>query len=674
MQASAEPGAAEDTVKGRIPDAAQQRTPKKLPIPRLPTSSLKSNQQRTARACAACRTRKTKCDGRKPVCRQCSRLDLDCYYAGSKRERQQLELDTVRFRATAYETLLRDIISESNRMDIKPIEEIISKHFQGNPEAFSTLMAARSLSDQHLQQPHPGISLARMHLTLASNRASSTQPLQDCPLVQTSNIGHWTDLVDNTTASHLLSLYFTWDNPTWHLIDQEMFLRDLESGRTRFCSSLLVHALLFFGCVIAIPSFSYHLARITDRREEKVLGEKLYSALQRLWNIEKEITCLPTAQSSIMIGLLCCTFGIDRMGTSYIMHGATLCRQLGLHQEQPSFLQDDIDREADSVSRCHKLISWAVFDVQALAAQVYRKKSAWKEPPSVSFSETEAAALDEGDEWSPYPFLNPIFRPFVHTAARARGGLVVIVNDIAIFALKFPDSPMNQEDWEYGFQLYEKLLDWRASLPSVVTPDENTSPHILILHMYYHATVVSLCELFNLYSDSTNTPINTEFDTQGLKLQAMSAIGSLILLFQTCHGFKSLPVVMLHYFCAAGVHSISQLRPQDPKWSLVLESCVVGLWHMSLGWGRLCTAFLRTIELVLKATKPDVSLISPKVRAVMQQLNTNRWTATDVKSLAADYVVYHVPNSKGQGAAAGPQHQAHGLQSLIYAMDEHSLG
>ncbi|PYH48998.1 putative C6 transcription factor [Aspergillus saccharolyticus JOP 1030-1] len=665
MQASAESGGTDNTLTGAVPATAQKG---KLPIPRLVTPSPKANQQRTARACVACRARKTKCDGRKPVCRQCSRLDLDCNYAGSKRERQQLELNSVRSRVTAYESLLREIISESNRRDIRPIEEIISKHLQGNSEAFSTLMTARSLSDQHLPSPPPGISLARMHLALASNRASSTQPLQDCPPIQTSNIGHWTDLVDNTTASHLLSLYFIWDNPTWHLIDQEMFLRDLERGHTRFCSSLLVHALLFFGC-----SFSYHLARFTDRQEEKVLGQKLYSALQRLWNLEKDITCLPTAQSSIMIGLLCCTFGLDRMGTRYIMHGATLSRRLGLHHEHPSFFRSDGDEEAESASRCHKLVAWAVFDVQALAAQVYRKESAWKEPPSVSFSQTEAAALDEGDEWSPYPFLTPIFRPCVHTAARARGGLVIIVNEIAAFALKFPDSSLDHNDWAYGSQLYRKLLNWRASLPSIITPDENTSPHILILHMYYQATIVSLCEIFNLYSNSTTLPSSADFDTQGVKLQAMGAIGSLILLFQTCHGFKSLPIVMLHYFCAAGVHSISQLRPQDPKWSLVLESCVVGLWHMSLGWGRLCTAFLRTIELVLKATKPEPYLVSPKVKAVMQQLNTNRWTATDVKSLSADYVVYHVPNSQEECTAAGSRHMAHGLQNLIHAMDEHSL-
>ncbi|RAL06100.1 putative C6 transcription factor [Aspergillus ibericus CBS 121593] len=649
----------------------------KIAIPRLAAPSVKANQQRTARACVACRARKTKCDGRKPVCRQCRRLELVCNYAGSKRERQQLELESVRTKVASYESLLRDIVAESSRQGASAIGDLIDKHFQASPDVFASLLAARSLSDpQILPRPQPGISLHRMHLTLAAKtRSNSTNhSLADTPLVQVSNIQFWTDLVNNTTASHLLSLYFAWENPTWHLVDQEMFIRDLEAGRKKFCSSLLVHTLLFFGCVNATASSSYHLGRITDRREEKALGKRLYSALQHLWQSEKDDAGLPTAQSSIMIGLLCCTFGIDRLGTRYIMHGAQLSRDLGLHRESTPYFSSDVEADAGPMSRCHKFVACGIFDVQALAAQVYRKTPVWDQPPVASFSREEAAVLDEGDEWKPYPYLTPVFRPFFYTASHFRNGLVAIVNEIAGFALKFPDATLNLDDWEYGRRTYQRLREWRAGLPSVVLPDENTSPHILTLHMYYQATIVSLCEIFNLNIDPSNHPADPDFDTQAIKLRALDIIGSLILLFQTAHGLKSVPIVMLHYFCVGGVHAISQLRPLDMKWSLVLESCVVGLWHLSLGWGRLCTAFLRTIELVMKATKPDPTLVPPKVTAVLQLLSTNLWTATDVSSLAADYVVYHVPALAGHaGAQTGSEFRAQGLESLIRTMDNFSI-
>lgn len=156
------------------------------------------------------------------------------------------------------------------------------------------------------------------------------------------------------------------------------------------------------------------------------------------------------------------------------------------------------------------------------------------------------------------------------------------------------------------------------------------------------------------------------FDTWTVKSQALDAVGSLILRYKQRYRWKSIPIVFLHYFCVAGGHSISQLEPQAPKWSLILESCVVGLWHMSLGWGRLCTSFLRTIELVLKASKLDESLIPTKVTVIFEQLDTALWT------LSADYVVHHVP-VRASESAAGSEFKAEGLEDLIRSMDHLSM-
>lgn len=151
-------------------------------------------------------------------------------------------------------------------------------------------------------------------------------------------------------------------------------------------------------------------------------------------------------------------------------------------------------------------------------------------------------------------------------------------------------------------------------------------------------------------------------------------MGSLILLFKRCHGWKSLPVVMLHYFCVAGVHSVSKLNTHEPKWSYVLEDCVVGLWHMSLGWGRLCTAFLRTIELVLKQSNPDQSLVPFRVVEIFRKLNEGAlWTVTDISSLAADYVVHHVTSQLDSSSSPLSAYRSQGLQNLIHDMDNLSI-
>ncbi|KAI9041822.1 putative C6 transcription factor [Aspergillus affinis] len=611
-----------------------------LPLSLSSASGLKKRaiprRRRTLRACVPCRDRKSRCDGATPRCKPCTQTNTACSYVRSKRENQQWQLQSMRQRIHTYEDLLREILTDSNGQDRRSIEDIVEKRFPEALDAFASLLTTGSLPDQHVSLPYPGLSLRRMQMALASQRdPTKVQLLRKDPTVRVSQVHAWTSLVDNEVASHLLSLYFTWENPTWHLIDQDIF--------------------------------SYNLTRITDRRDEKGLGEKLYAEIQRLWLLERETIALPTAQSGIMIGLLCCTFGIDRLGTRYIMHGARLSRQLGLHQESSTYFQTRPGDPSLSMMKAHKMLAWAIFDVQALASQVYRKTPAWPQPPLVRLSEEEATILDEGREWSPYPFHTPVHLPFFYTAARIRNELVAVVNEIASFALTFPDAARRHDVWNYGYVLYHKLVIWKGNLPWAVMPRHNTTPHALCLHFYYQATLVSLCGIYLTNFDSV--PPDARWDPLAVKDQAMNTIGSLVLLYRHNHGWKSVPIVMLHYFCLAGVDSISKLHPQEPKWGLVLESCVVGLWHMSLGWGRLCTAFLRTIELVLKATRPEPSLVPPKVHAIFQQLNSSRWTTKDVSSLAADYIVHHVPNAAGtpSNTNAGPRAQT--LESLILSLE-----
>ncbi|KAH8434425.1 uncharacterized protein LDX57_012072 [Aspergillus melleus] len=223
----------------------------KRAVPRRRHATGNSGPRRTTRACVPCRERKSKCDGARPKCKPCTQSNTVCSYVRSKRENQQWQLQSMRQRIDTYEDLLREILSHSNAQDRRSIEDVVERRFPEAPNAFATLLTTGSLPDQHVSLPYPGLSLRRMQMALASQRdATKVHLLRKDPTVRVSQIHTWTSLVDNEVASHLFSLYFTWENPTWHLIDQDMFVHDLERGLTRFCSALLVHLLLFFGCVL----------------------------------------------------------------------------------------------------------------------------------------------------------------------------------------------------------------------------------------------------------------------------------------------------------------------------------------------------------------------------------------------------------------------------------------
>lgn len=63
----------------------------------------------------------------------------------------------------------------------------------------------------------------------------------------------WTTLASDEVVSHLLSIYFTWEQPCLQFIDKTAFLADMKDGECSntegFCSPMLVSALLAQACV-----------------------------------------------------------------------------------------------------------------------------------------------------------------------------------------------------------------------------------------------------------------------------------------------------------------------------------------------------------------------------------------------------------------------------------------
>ena len=70
------------------------------------------------------------------------------------------------------------------------------------------------------------------------------------PRLRELNIRKWTNVdIDDEMAASCISLYLETDHPLLGHFDPELFVSHLVSGRTKYCSSLLVNALLYWACV-----------------------------------------------------------------------------------------------------------------------------------------------------------------------------------------------------------------------------------------------------------------------------------------------------------------------------------------------------------------------------------------------------------------------------------------
>ncbi|KAJ5300463.1 sugar transporter [Penicillium atrosanguineum] len=97
----------------------------KVAIPRLAAPTGIRGRRRSARACEACRTRKTKCDGARPTCGQCAYHKNRCAYEDVKRVRDQKMLDVLARRVDRYETLLRSLEGESDPATTRRIRKAL---------------------------------------------------------------------------------------------------------------------------------------------------------------------------------------------------------------------------------------------------------------------------------------------------------------------------------------------------------------------------------------------------------------------------------------------------------------------------------------------------------------------------------------------------------------------
>jgi hypothetical protein len=112
--------------------------------------------------------------------------------------------------------------------------------------------AAQTLQELVAEAGRQQDSNPRKRRMVMSIQSLSDRPLFDLPAKP------WTVVIDDEHfVSHLVSLYFTWEHATCHIIDRELFLEDMKSGRldSQCCSPLLVNALLAAACVGAhLPS------------------------------------------------------------------------------------------------------------------------------------------------------------------------------------------------------------------------------------------------------------------------------------------------------------------------------------------------------------------------------------------------------------------------------------
>ncbi|KAK3694213.1 fungal-specific transcription factor domain-containing protein [Podospora appendiculata] len=358
---------------------------------------------------------------------------------------------------------------------------------------------------------------------------------------------------DALLVQHLLALYFCWEYPTFALLSKAHFLGDFVDGRTRYCSSILVNALLALGC-----RFSNLPDTRADANDPTTSGDHFFTECLRLFHLEKSHHSLTTIQALGIMSIREASCGHDSESCYYAGQSARLAVEMGLHMVQD-------DRRNDDESEVQAATFWGAFALDhawSLATGSLPKCSRFlRLPPKPAVIDDIETALwfpytDDGEGISPpapssYKKSNQTTGEWssvqpsnVRSVYKCFCEISELVHE-SLYILYSPGMPIVGQDLLDNYQRY---LDFSDSFPDVLQLDMHFTPAVLFARMYHQFVLLLLFRPFIQLAI-----VGSNVNPRERCLEAAREISSLIYSYSRLYTLKRTPSFVPYFVLASGI-------------------------------------------------------------------------------------------------------------------------
>ncbi|PQK08989.1 hypothetical protein BB8028_0001g10600 [Beauveria bassiana] len=394
--------------------------------------------------------------------------------------------------------LIRDGLARQNKQRTlppgcsNPTTPGVQDEYHHRPEALETRHSVATTTHSSTSDPprpsprtahqHSGGTLLSPNLHASSSSSSPPPPPPPPPPNQLeSSSPTWSCVTDNVVLTHhLLALYFCWEYPSFAPLSKEHFLYDFSHRRHRYCSPMLVNALLALGC---------HLSE-----RPNLHGDAFFAESQRLFLASasapgnRSHQFLPTIQALVIMSLREARCGRAVQSQHYAKLAIRLAIEMGLHI---------VAAERDDEERVVLLKTfWGAFTLHQtwslMTGTVPQCTRHIKLPPKPA-NNTDV----ETPPWIPYVDGNAHLLPFiqlsnVRSIYRCFGDLSELVHQ-SLYLLFCPEETLTATTL---LQNYHQYLDWYDQLPEALRLGYNSTPAVLFTHLYYHFAILLLFRRF----------------------------------------------------------------------------------------------------------------------------------------------------------------------------------
>ena len=279
------------------------------------------------------------CDGGMPTCSTCTAVyRTHCFYDVDSDHRRKAalkrDIEALKGQNDALGIIVASIRSSTDAEVTEIVQQIradedldgIAESLKRNvmlPEGSGAKTAEGDLSNL-IGRPSIDASGVVKHYGHTSSLGLVSDGERSPMHLQTSEV--WTRVTrDAAFVEHLLSIYFCWAHPYYVLFSKELFLDDMAKGRSKYCSPLMVNALLAFAC-----AYSDRLEAREIPSDPSTSGDHFFAEAKSLLN-ESDASTLTTVQALALMGLREASCGRDSSGFQYAGRCIRMMIELGLH-------------------------------------------------------------------------------------------------------------------------------------------------------------------------------------------------------------------------------------------------------------------------------------------------------------------------------------------------------
>ncbi|KAK8005239.1 hypothetical protein PG990_011276 [Apiospora arundinis] len=389
------------------------------------------------------------------------------------------------------------------------------------------------------------------------------------------HIAAWTTVqVSNELAARIISLYLKTDHPLLGTFDPDLFVSDLITQQKRFCSSLLVNALLYWGT---------QMYSAIDKGVNK--HARLFCAeAERLWSEVKHTDTLLNMAGAQLLSLAYMGHGKDHACLKYLAEAVKMGERLKLFGREDA-IGEEAQREmsVDDQSAA-SFAAWGLFNWGVLTAIFYRQPGVVYPdcPPSLLIPGNIRTGLctptDDDSSSEEAPISSKRSLPaYMGTTFTYLCQLWRIVHEFTLTYNNERDKAKETPKLDVAEMKYRELLAWVQNLPAELARGEDSPHHVVVFHIWIHAVVLDLFRPFVKEPGLRHTKLKTFSARQCSPRAAFDAsveqLKHLIIDYRTSYE-SSAYTILWHTALMYVANAV--LVSKDADWRVYFLLCIYG--------------------------------------------------------------------------------------------------